>query len=145
MFAPHERAIPADQHGLGVFFPGAAEFFRAEAHGNGGYFARASAQVASQLAGGENDVQELGAVQIIEILRGVLHFISLAGGFVNKSPDGLGVRDTQSRSFTDFLVTVQTRITHGNEVLPAQRLAVQRSSICLATTLYGAELSALHS
>jgi len=89
-------------------------------------------------------VEKLGAVQIVEMLSIVFNFVGGSCAFVDESADRFRIGGAQARSFADFIVMIEPRVTHGNEVGPAERFTVQGRGDALATVRNAALFYARH-
>src|SRR5580700_5573972 len=87
----------------------------------------------SEFASRQNDVKKLGPVQIIEILGRVFDLVGRSRAFVNETAHRFRIGGAQAGSFANLIVMVKPRVTNGNEMFAAKRLAVKRCGERLAT------------
>jgi hypothetical protein len=80
-------------------------------------------------------VEQLGPVEIIEICRRMLHFVSGARAFVDETAHRFGIRGAQAWSLANRVVLVKPRVTGRNEVLLAKSLAIECRGEYLAATI----------
>lgn len=134
MFAPHKRAVAAHEDCFGILFPCAAYFFRTEAHRDCRHFSRTPPQVTAEFAGGKDDVEKLGPVEIIEILSCVFDLIRRSHALMDETAHRFRIREAQAGPLPNFFVFVKARVAHRDEMIPAECLTVERRGGGLATT-----------
>src|ERR1700681_3999655 len=110
MVTLHRRAIAAQDHGLGVFFPDTTKFVAAETYSNGGRFSRAPPKMAAQLTRRKNDVQESRALQIIEFLCRLFNVIRLTRTLIDESPQRFRGRCAHPSAIAHSVVPLKLRV-----------------------------------
>lgn len=83
-------------------------------------------------------MQQLGAVQIVEVFSGVLDLVGRARALVDEAAHRFRVHGAQARPSPDLIVLVQAGVGNGDEMLAAKILAVQRRDQRLAATRHAA-------
>ena len=80
--------------------------------------------MAAEFAGIQNDVEKFGAVEIVQVLVVVFHFVRGSRAIVNEAPHGLRVRNAQTRPFAHFVIAIQPLIADGDKMLAAKSFSI---------------------
>jgi len=71
-------------------------------------------------------MEQFGSLQIIEIVRRVFDLIRLARALMNKSAHLVRIQHASGRTFSEFVIPIESRVAGRDEMFPAKSLALEK-------------------